>query len=527
MNLRAITLPLLVSLLLACQEPLQEKVQTSPTLCTQPKVTLEGIDLLGEPILKTDIGNSELVISTQNEEAQRWFNQGLNLLHGFWHLEAYRAFQKVIQLDPNCAMGYWGIGMCQPGFSGEEKVWKEAMTKAVSKSKKATPIEVALINCGNQLLTHGLQKETIESFKNLADNFPLNPEAQAFAAIMLRQGGQEEYFLKSKALLEKALVNFPNHTALTHYYTHIIETTPQFLQVEKTVNKMAKIGNQSPHLVHMPGHIYFLKGDYESAVGAFRQAKKLDEVYHTTEKVPYLTNQNYLHNLHYLSVALAENGQYKEALAAANKYALINLQSSIPNKASEYLIHFEGLILPAFVHIRFRNWQKASDYLQKRIYNVDKPLPGQLVKSYFQGMDTFCKGMLEIENGEINKAQQYLNDMQTHMTAFNEQGLLKSGQGDFVLINEVYDVLTISSLELKGWVLNQDTTKEFNVQPFREALLLAENMGYGEPPKLIYPPFESMGLLLKRRGDYRGNEILKEALKQRPKSKVILDLINS
>jgi tetratricopeptide (TPR) repeat protein len=487
MNTRVLTIYLSASLIIGCQPASEKKIKASPTLCVQSKVTLEGIDQLGLPIIRTEIGNSELEISTDNEEAQKWFNQGLNLLHGFWHFEAYRAFQKVIQLDPNCAMGYWGIEMSQPGFSGEEIVWKEAMTKALSLSKKATPLEVALINCGNLLLTYGLQKETIQSFIKLAENFPNNPEAQAFAAIMLRQGGEKEYFLKAKALLEKALVDFPNHTALVHYYTHVIESTPEFLQVEKTVNKMAQIGNQSPHLVHMPGHISFLKGDYEGAVNAFRKAKSLDEVYHKKEGVPYLTNQNYLHNIHYLAVALAENGQFEEALAAANKYALINLKSAIPNKASEYLVHFEGLILPAFVQMRFRNWQKASDYLQTRIYNLDKPLPSQLVKSYFQGINAFCRGMHEIESGNVVMAQKQLDEMQTYMAAFNEQGLLKSGQGDFVLINEVYDVLMISSLELKGWLINQDLKSEFNVQPFREALQLEENMGYGEPPKLIYP----------------------------------------
>ena len=48
-------------------------------------------------------------ISTKTDEAQTWYNRGLNWCYAFHHKEAVRCFEKVVELDPDCPMGYWGI----------------------------------------------------------------------------------------------------------------------------------------------------------------------------------------------------------------------------------------------------------------------------------------------------------------------------------------------------------------------------------------------------------------------------------
>src|SRR5215831_13205770 len=47
-------------------------------------------------------------ITTANELAQSYFNQGLRLTYAFNHSEAQRAFRKAQKLDPDCAMCFWG-----------------------------------------------------------------------------------------------------------------------------------------------------------------------------------------------------------------------------------------------------------------------------------------------------------------------------------------------------------------------------------------------------------------------------------
>ncbi|MCI0526726.1 MAG: hypothetical protein L0Y56_04640, partial [Nitrospira sp.] len=43
--------------------------------------------------------------------AQKEFERAVALLHSFWFEEAGKAFTTVIEMDPECAMGYWGVAM--------------------------------------------------------------------------------------------------------------------------------------------------------------------------------------------------------------------------------------------------------------------------------------------------------------------------------------------------------------------------------------------------------------------------------
>src|SRR5215813_11315426 len=56
------------------------------------------------PRLNPGFGQINHPVSTENAEAQKFFNQGLALIYGFNHNEARRA----AKLDPNLAMAYWG-----------------------------------------------------------------------------------------------------------------------------------------------------------------------------------------------------------------------------------------------------------------------------------------------------------------------------------------------------------------------------------------------------------------------------------
>ena len=47
-------------------------------------------------------------ITTQSEAAQRWFDQGIQLLYGYNHDEAIRSFEKAAEVDPSCAIAWWG-----------------------------------------------------------------------------------------------------------------------------------------------------------------------------------------------------------------------------------------------------------------------------------------------------------------------------------------------------------------------------------------------------------------------------------
>jgi len=67
------------------------------------KVILEETDI---PLIP-GAGNYTWKISTKNDSAQAYFNQGINMYYSFHIIEAMASFKKAVKLDPSCAMLYW------------------------------------------------------------------------------------------------------------------------------------------------------------------------------------------------------------------------------------------------------------------------------------------------------------------------------------------------------------------------------------------------------------------------------------
>jgi len=50
----------------------------------------------------------DMKITTSDQEAQKYFNQGMMLSYGFNHAEAARSFFEATRIDTSCAMAFWG-----------------------------------------------------------------------------------------------------------------------------------------------------------------------------------------------------------------------------------------------------------------------------------------------------------------------------------------------------------------------------------------------------------------------------------
>jgi len=62
-------------------------------------------------VLETGLGNINHPVSTNNPDAQKFFNQGLAYIYAFNHEEAIKSFKQAAQLDPQMAMAYWGAAL--------------------------------------------------------------------------------------------------------------------------------------------------------------------------------------------------------------------------------------------------------------------------------------------------------------------------------------------------------------------------------------------------------------------------------
>ena len=61
--------------------------------------------------LMKGMSNVSFKVTTKSPLVQKFFNQGLAQLHGFWYFEAERSFRQAATLDPDCASAYWGMAL--------------------------------------------------------------------------------------------------------------------------------------------------------------------------------------------------------------------------------------------------------------------------------------------------------------------------------------------------------------------------------------------------------------------------------
>src|SRR5438132_11946136 len=61
--------------------------------------------------IEPGLGHVHYAVSTQNAQAQQFFDQGLAYLYGFNHEAAIRSFQRAGELDPNLALAWWGVAL--------------------------------------------------------------------------------------------------------------------------------------------------------------------------------------------------------------------------------------------------------------------------------------------------------------------------------------------------------------------------------------------------------------------------------
>src|SRR5512145_952836 len=105
-------------------------------------------------VLIDGLGSYSRPISTKSEPAQKFFDQGLRLIYGYYSPEATASFKEALRRDPDGPMPYWGLALALgpipnsrflaiPDDPKEEA--RKAIAAARSRAARGTPVEQALI----------------------------------------------------------------------------------------------------------------------------------------------------------------------------------------------------------------------------------------------------------------------------------------------------------------------------------------------------------------------------------------------
>ena len=256
---------------------------------TDEMSTLDYIDSIAPPPFMRGVGNSHLEITTTSKDAQAFFDQGVSLLHDFWWFEAYRAFQHAARLDPEAAMPHWGqyhAASSMANLSQEER--QERLDEAVAKIKALRPGTSrreqyyldALIALHENEGDAGVAEHN-RILLALINQYPDEIEARLFLWRELdtgydADGNPKPDQLYGQLLLEREFADHGDHQGLLHYWIHNQEPGQHPESALVAARRLARLAPNSGHIVHMPGHIYYLMGDYAPAHEQFRKAEETD-----------------------------------------------------------------------------------------------------------------------------------------------------------------------------------------------------------------------------------------------------------
>ncbi|HEX7860349.1 MAG TPA: redoxin domain-containing protein [Verrucomicrobiae bacterium] len=260
-------------------------------------------------------------ISTRSPDAQRFFNQGVGQLHGFWYYEAERSFRQALKSDTNCVMAYWGLTMANVNNEKRAKEFIEAGVKRTNGIPRREFLymdslgKFYLKENKNQNDRH---RDYIRSLEQIVEEFPEDIEAKAFLVFKIweNQGRQKiASHMAVDSLAKEVLVAKPMHP-IHHARIHLWNNEAD----RRALDSAAKCGAGSPgiaHMWHMPGHTYSALHRY--ADGAWQQeaSARVDHAYMMGNRVLPDEIHNYAHNNDWLVKNLSYLGRVRDALELA------------------------------------------------------------------------------------------------------------------------------------------------------------------------------------------------------------------
>jgi hypothetical protein len=99
---------------------------------------------------------------TCNEKAKKDFNLAIELLHSFEYDESEKAFAKVIDETPECAMAYWGVAMCN-----FHPLWNPPTESELKKGAKAIEIANSISTPLQHIIMTGIRQSIARVASNL------------------------------------------------------------------------------------------------------------------------------------------------------------------------------------------------------------------------------------------------------------------------------------------------------------------------------------------------------------------------
>src|SRR5437762_1206086 len=446
------------------------------------------------------LGSYSRKVTTDSAEAQRYFNQGLALLHGFNHGAAIASFQEAARLDPKCAMAHWGIALaCGPHINltvmppaPVQMAWNE-LKLAQQNSENASPVERDLIEALSHRYANPppqdrtpLDQAYADAMRSVWQKYPNDPDVGAFfaeAMMDLRpwnqwtpQGQPTPGTDEILATLDAVLKLNPRHPFANHLYIHANEASLHPERAMAAANRLRTLQPSVAHNVHMPSHIDIRCGRWHQAVDTNLKAIAADRRYRKIVGPPVgFINVYIAHNRHMLAYAAMMTGQ--RALAMKHIRAMVAETPS--DFLKENATQAEGFVaMPLEVMVRFGMWDEI-------LAEPDN------YPEYMTGTRAFHHAARAIAYAAKGDTENARNEQ----IVFLEKSKLVPK--DEVFGNNTEEaLLALTARMVEGEILVRENKLDAGIAELREAIKLEDALNYDEPPGWLIPVRHSLGAIL-------------------------------
>jgi tetratricopeptide (TPR) repeat protein len=509
----------LVRLAQAGEQKPRKSSEISPAAPSAAKSVATG-GPADEPVLLNGLGNATIKVTTSSKLTQQFFDQGYRLAWGFNHDEARRAFRKAQQLDPQCAMCFWGEAwVLGPNINSpmDPKTNPPAIAAIESARRlaaRATPRERALIDALAKRYQEQapadrapLDKAYADAMRAVASRYPDDAEVATLYADALMNVAPWDYWERGGRqlrpavadlvpTLERVLKQHPDHAGAIHLYIHAVEASDNPKRAERYADRLGKLTPGAGHLVHMPSHIYFVLGRYKDSLAANVRAVRVDEAYIASHKPSGVYPLGYYpHNVHFVMVSAQMGGDGKTVLASAEKLAGL-----IPaDVAAEALMLQPIKAAPYFAHAQFAD----ADAIMK-LPEPEKNLP------YIETAWRYARGIALARRNDVPGAQRELAEIERIMRSTDYRPF------DAWKI-PAKDVTQIAVHVLRARIAQGAKDFDTTIRELEAAIRLQDALPYMEPAYWYYPVRQTLGAVLLMKGDTQAaRDVFGESLARTP-----------
>ncbi|MBL8231682.1 MAG: redoxin domain-containing protein [Bryobacterales bacterium] len=368
------------------------------------------------------IGKVHFAITTRNPEVQKYFDQGVTLLHSFWDYEAERSFRWCLKLEPENAMVYWGLARATSDKRSAEFIKEAAKRKHTVTERERLYIEAMEALAANDALRdrNDDYRQRNRDYKKILETicvrFPDDMEARALLAYA--NMGDSRY--GTEQIVREILTKQPDHPGAHHYRIHNWNYhEPE--QALASCRRYAEIAPNAGHALHMPGHVYATAGMWHEAAISMDAATRAEKRY-MRERLSFPFNHwNYGHNRAYLSYIQEQLGLADAAIFGARQLMDAPLDPD-HNSDTPYSSHSQGITSMLRALVKFERW---DDLLRANTIPWREIFSDRMNKAYAEarahlGQSNLDKAeaALEKHNGlkkeiEKNKGFEDLYEIQT------------------------------------------------------------------------------------------------------------------